>query len=66
MPVRRVATLDGIKLFVEDVAAPANSADAWLLFRASGTEPLLRVYSEAGSPESVKRLLDAGVAFAKR
>ena len=66
MPVRRVATLDGIKLFVEDVAAPANAADAWLLFRASGTEPLLRVYSEAGSPESVKKLLDAGVAFAKR
>jgi len=66
MPVRRVATLDGIKLFVEDSSAPKNAADAWLLFRASGTEPLLRVYSEAGSPESVKRLLDAGVAFAKR
>ena len=66
MNVLRVETLDGIKLFVEDASAPKNSADAWLLFRASGTEPLLRVYSEAGSPESVRKLLKAGVAFAQR
>jgi phosphomannomutase len=34
-----------------------------LLLRASGTEPLLRVYSEAASPEIVRELLDAAQAF---
>jgi phosphomannomutase len=31
--------------------------------RASGTEPLLRVYSEAASPELVKELLAAAEEF---
>ena len=30
--------------------------DAWILMRLSGTEPLLRIYSEAGSIEESKRL----------
>jgi phosphomannomutase len=66
MTVQSVETLDGIKFFAEDPAARGveNAARAWLLLRASGTEPLLRIYSEAGSPESVKRLLEAGRAFA--
>jgi phosphomannomutase len=33
---------------------------AWLLIRPSGTEPVLRLYSEAGSPEEVEELLRAG------
>jgi phosphomannomutase len=66
MPVKHVETLDGIKFFVDDPAAKGvtNAARAWLLLRASGTEPLLRIYSEAGSPESVKKLLEAGREFA--
>ncbi|MCH7705659.1 MAG: phosphoglucomutase/phosphomannomutase family protein [Chloroflexi bacterium] len=32
--------------------------DAWLLIRFSGTEPVLRIYAEAESPEQVSRLLD--------
>jgi phosphomannomutase len=32
----------------------------WLLIRPSGTEPVLRLYSEAGSAEQVDRLLRAG------
>ena len=38
-------------------------ADAWLLARFSGTEPLLRIYAEAESPESVNELLDGAEAF---
>jgi hypothetical protein len=59
-------TLDGIKLFLEnpEAASKPNAAESWLMLRASGTEPLLRVYSESCSPESVKNLLDAGCAFA--
>ena len=33
--------------------------DGWLAVRFSGTEPLLRIYAEAGSPERVAGLLDA-------
>ncbi len=37
--------------------------DSWLLVRFSGTEPVLRVYTETGSQQQVQRLLDAGVAL---
>lgn len=36
----------------------------WLLIRPSGTEPVLRLYSEAGSPEQVERLLRAAGVMA--
>jgi phosphomannomutase len=54
--------LDGVKFFLD---APTNGhgAEAWILFRASGTEPLLRLYSEASSPELVGELLSAGESF---
>jgi phosphomannomutase len=35
--------------------------ESWLLFRQSGTEPVLRIYSEATSFEKRDALLDAGV-----
>ncbi|HVH89577.1 MAG TPA: phosphoglucomutase/phosphomannomutase family protein [Terriglobales bacterium] len=65
--VLRVETLDGVKFFLDapkgkqGTAAPP--AEAWLLLRASGTEPLLRVYSEAGSPEVVQQLIKSAEAF---
>ena len=37
-----------------------NGAEAWVLFRASGTEPLLRLYTEASSPELVQRISCGG------
>lgn len=37
---------------------------SWLLFRFSGTEPVLRVYAEASSRLRVEQLLDAGKALA--
>lgn len=54
--------LDGIKFFLE---APVNGhgAEAWVLFRASGTEPLLRVYAEAASPELVSEILESAERF---
>ena len=57
-----LATLDGIKFFLETPTDPKD-AEAWLLLRASGTEPLLRVYAEAASPEIVREILDAAQAF---
>ena len=50
--VVEVNTLDGIKFTCED--------SSWLLFRLSGTEPIVRVYSEAADEEYAKKILDFG------
>jgi phosphomannomutase len=65
MKVLRVETMDGIKFFLDnpDCAGKPNAAETWLLLRASGTEPLLRVYCESCSVESVSRVLAAAQAF---
>jgi alpha-D-glucose phosphate-specific phosphoglucomutase len=62
--VSRKANLDGIKFFL-DTPTNGNGADAWVLFRASGTEPLLRIYTEGASPALVKDILGAAEAFVK-
>ena len=66
MPILRVETLDGIKFFLDNPEARSkqNAAETWLLLRASGTEPLMRIYSESVSKDSVNKLLEAGRAFA--
>lgn len=66
MPVERVETLDGIKFFLRnpEAAAKPNAAETWLLLRASGTEPLLRIYAESCSQKSVQQLLEAARNFA--
>ncbi len=48
-------TADGTKYMLED--------DSWVLMRASGTEPVVRIYVEAGSEERVKGLIEAGRDF---
>ncbi len=45
-------TMDGHHFLFED--------DSWLLFRASGTEPLIRLYAEAPNTEQVERMLTEG------
>ena len=54
-PVSRTQALDtkdGFKFFVAD--------GSWLLVRTSGTEPLVRVYTEATSEEIREAMLEAG------
>ena len=50
--IRQIKDYDGIELVLED--------DSWLLMRPSGTEPLIRVYSEAAEIKKTKRLIDWG------
>jgi alpha-D-glucose phosphate-specific phosphoglucomutase len=57
-------TLDGVKFFL-DAPTNGNGAEAWVLLRASGTEPLLRIYAEAASPELVKEILNSAETFVK-
>jgi phosphomannomutase len=54
--VVNVETVDGAKLEFGD--------ESWLLFRQSGTEPVLRIYSEATSVQKMNRMLAAGVSLA--
>ena len=53
-PITRREDLDGIKLYLGDIG--------WVMVRASGTENLLRVYSETNKRETTRRALDAVVA----
>ncbi|HTZ60471.1 MAG TPA: phosphoglucomutase/phosphomannomutase family protein [Acidobacteriaceae bacterium] len=66
MRVLRKETLDGIKFYFENSSAnhDPRAAESWILFRASGTEPLLRIYAESGSREALDALLEAGRKFA--
>ncbi|KAF0134327.1 MAG: phosphoglucomutase/phosphomannomutase alpha/beta/alpha domain i [Candidatus Saganbacteria bacterium] len=48
----KIETLDGLKLDFSD--------SSWILFRMSGTEPLLRIYAEARTFDQVELLLSAG------
>jgi len=52
--VTRRENMDGIKLYLGDIG--------WVLVRPSGTENLLRIYSETSRPETTKRVLQATVA----
>ncbi|NYF81355.1 phosphoglucomutase/phosphomannomutase family protein [Granulicella arctica] len=65
LKVLRVETMDGIKFFLENdtCMGKPNAAETWLLLRASGTEPLLRVYCESCSVESVEKVLEAARTF---
>jgi phosphomannomutase len=48
-PVRDISIDDGTKLILDN--------DQWVLLRFSGTEPLLRIFVEADSPEKGQELL---------
>jgi phosphomannomutase len=52
-----VETVDGVKYILAD--------DSWLLIRPSGTEPVLRVYSEGRSQGMVQSLLAYGEKIAE-
>ncbi len=54
--VAQVKDLDGIKFTCSD--------DSWLLFRLSGTEPILRIYAEASSRKRAESLLKFGKEYA--
>ncbi|MCG3176097.1 MAG: Phosphoglucosamine mutase [Candidatus Omnitrophica bacterium] len=55
--IKEVKSSDGMKFVLED--------DSWLLFRLSGTEPILRIYSEATSEQLATSLVSSGreIAF---
>jgi alpha-D-glucose phosphate-specific phosphoglucomutase len=60
--VLRRQNIDGVKVWLD---APRNGgkSEPWLLLRASGTEPLLRLYCEASDPKLVEQVLGAAQAM---
>ncbi len=50
--VTKLDTTEGFRFFLGD--------ESWLLIRFSGTEPLVRIYSEAGSLERARVLVEEG------
>ncbi len=55
--VIKVDDYDGVKYHLAD--------DSWLLIRPSGTEPVLRVYAEAGSQAAIEAIIETGRKLAQ-
>jgi phosphomannomutase len=56
-PVARREDLDGIKLYLGEIG--------WVMLRASGTEPMLRVYCETTRPAATRTILDETCAIVR-
>ena len=57
-PVDRRENLDGLKLYLGDIG--------WVMLRVSGTEHMLRIYSETNKPEATRRVLGEVSAVVQR
>ncbi len=53
--IKEVIRIDGNKFLFAD--------GSWMLFRKSGTEPVVRLYAEAASEEALQQLIAAGKDF---
>lgn len=58
LSVTEMKTFDGVKMIASD--------GSWLMLRASGTEPIVRIYAEAPTKTKVNRLLEFGLALARQ
>ena len=56
-PLAEVKSFDGVKFIARD--------SSWLMLRGSGTEPILRIYAEAGTEAGVQKLLKTGLGLTK-
>jgi phosphomannomutase len=56
VPLATIKDSDGVKYIAKD--------GSWLMFRTSGTEPIIRIYSEASNAARVKKLLEHGKSLA--
>lgn len=57
-PNAKLNDIDGLKFEYDD--------GSWLLFRPSGTEPVMRVYVDSPSPERARQLSENGMSAVKK
>lgn len=57
IPVKEMKSYDGIKFILQD--------GSWLLFRLSGTEPILRIYAESHSASRARSLVKFGKSLCR-
>lgn len=58
--IEKVEDLDGFKFHLKQNGLPSEvEAKEWVMIRASGTEPVLRVYSESTTQENAEAILQA-------
>jgi phosphomannomutase len=57
-PIAKRENMDGIKAYLGEIG--------WVMVRASGTEPMLRIYSETTGTATTKRVLDEVSALVQR
>jgi len=55
LKTNKVETLDGVKLYLED--------GSWIMFRQSGTEPVVRIYAESRSEAQTQSLIQTGKLY---
>ena len=58
LKVHSIDRTDGQKLLLGD--------GRWILFRASGTEPVVRIYAESADKQETNRLLEAAKEYVLR
>jgi phosphomannomutase len=57
-PIVRREDLDGVKVYLGDIG--------WVMVRASGTEPMLRVYAETTRAQTTRRVLEEVTSLVQR
>jgi len=57
-PIARREDLDGIKLYLDEIG--------WVMLRASGTEPMLRIYAETRREETTQQVLEKMAAAVRK
>jgi Phosphomannomutase len=75
MVEKKEEAMERVKRRLSELKEPFNDRDgvkvsyddkSWLLIRASGTEPMIRIYAEAKDEEKAKKLLNRGKSILKR
>lgn len=56
--VVEVKDYDGVKMICAD--------ESWLMLRASGTEPIVRIYAESKKPRQSQKLIELGKQLVRR
>jgi phosphomannomutase len=57
-PIVRREDMDGVKVYL--------GGAGWAMVRASGTEPMLRIYAETNHAETTRLVLDEVTAFVRK